>query len=196
MRREPNHGQTALHLAVKSGNVPLVQMILDQFAGTTTTSTTGSSVTSLAELLVMEDDKGNTALHFAATKTPHMVHLLLESGAPVNVKNARDLTPLVINILTNKTDDIIILNMLLKFGANPNDIHEATTVIHTAVGLRLLKVAGALIRHGAKFEVEDSEGKTVFEKCNKASIRYIYMRMFLCVKVDARYSAAYVFSLS
>ncbi|EQC30656.1 hypothetical protein SDRG_11711 [Saprolegnia diclina VS20] len=168
LKREPNHGHTALHLAVKSGNVPLVQMMLDQFAGM------GPS----AELLSVEDDKGNTALHFAATKTPHMVHLLLENGAPVNVKNSRGLTPLVIAILTNKKDDIIIVNMLLKYGANPNEIHETATIVHTAVNMRLIKVAGALVKAGAKLDVEDSDGKNVFEKCSRTSLRYLLSHIY------------------
>ncbi|KDO33614.1 hypothetical protein SPRG_19241 [Saprolegnia parasitica CBS 223.65] len=168
LKREPNHGHTALHLAVKSGNVPLVQMMLDQFAGM------GPS----AELLAVEDDKGNTALHFAATKTPHMVHLLLENGAPVNVKNSRGLTPLVIAILTNKKDDIIIVNMLLKYGANPNEIHETATIVHTAVNMRLIKVAGALVKAGAKLDVEDSDGKNVFEKCSRTSLRYLLSHIY------------------
>ncbi|OQR92247.1 myosin-like protein [Achlya hypogyna] len=168
LRREPNHGHTALHLAVKSGNVPLVQMMLDQFAGM------GPST----ELLSVEDDKGNTALHFAATKTPHMVHLLLENGAPVNVKNSRGLTPLVIAILTNKKDDIIIVNMLLKYGANPNEIHETATIVHTAINMRLIKVAGALVKAGAKLDVEDSEGKNVFEKCSRTQLRYLLSHIY------------------
>ncbi|CAK4085516.1 unnamed protein product [Aphanomyces euteiches] len=168
LRREPNHGQTPFHLAVKSGNVPLIQMMLDQFA----------AVASTEELLKIEDDKGNTALHFAATKTPHVVHLLLEAGSPVTSRNSRGLTPLIIAVMTNKKDDIIIVNMLLKFGANPNDVHDATTIIHTAISLKLLKVAGALVRAGAKLDVEDSEGKTVFEKLNRASIKYLVSHIY------------------
>ncbi|OQS07931.1 myosin [Thraustotheca clavata] len=168
LSREPNHGHTALHLAVKSGNVPLVQMMLDQFA----------SIGPASELLSVEDDKGNTALHFAATKTPHMVHLLLENGAPVNVKNSRGLTALVIAILTNKKDDIIIINMLLKYGANPNEIHETATIIHTAINMRMIKVAGALVKAGAKLDVEDSEGKNVFEKCSRTQIRYLVSHIY------------------
>ncbi|ETW08007.1 hypothetical protein H310_02385 [Aphanomyces invadans] len=168
IRREPNHGQTAFHLAVKSGNVSLIQMMLDQF----------THVAPTAELLKIEDDKGNTALHFAATKTPHVVHLLLEAGAPATTRNSRGLTPLIIAVMTNKKDDIIIVNMLLKFGANPNDVHDATTIIHTAVNLKLLKVAGALVRAGAKLDVEDSDGKTVFEKMNRASLKYLLSHIY------------------
>ncbi|KAF0697654.1 Aste57867_11674 [Aphanomyces stellatus] len=169
LRREPNHGQTAFHLAVKSGNVSLIQMMIDQFAVHTAPT---------EELLKIEDDKGNTALHFAATKTPHVVHLLLEAGSPVTTRNSRGLTPLIIAVMTNKKDDIIIVNMLLKFGANPNDVHDATTIIHTAIGLKLLKVAGALVRAGAKLDVEDSEGKTVFEKINRASVKYLVSHIY------------------
>ncbi|RQM24808.1 hypothetical protein B5M09_012021 [Aphanomyces astaci] len=168
IRREPNHGQTAFHLAVKSGNVSLIQMMLDQF----------THVAPTEELLKIEDDKGNTALHFAATKTPHVVHLLLQAGAPVTSRNSRGLTPLIIAVMTNKKDDIIIVNMLLKFGANPNDVHDATTLIHTAINLKLLKVAGALVRAGAKLEVEDSDGKTVFEKVNRPSLKYLVSHIY------------------
>lgn len=160
INREPNHGQTGLHLAVKSGNVQLVKLIIDQYKP-------------IDELINIEDDKGNTALHFAATKKPAMVHLLLESGASANVKNSRKLTPLIISVITARTDDIIIPRMLLKYGANPNDMHESHTVIHTAIANGMLNIAGALVRAGAKMDVEDVEGRNVFEKLNRKSIKFL-----------------------
>jgi hypothetical protein len=160
INREPNHGQTGLHLAVKSGNVQLVKLIVDQYKP-------------IDELINIEDDKGNTALHFAATKKPGMVHLLLEAGASANVKNSRKLTPLIISVITAKTDEIIIPRMLLKYGANPNDMHESHTVIHTAISRGMLHIAGALVRAGAKMDVEDVEGKNVFEKLNRKSIKFL-----------------------
>ncbi|TMW62273.1 hypothetical protein Poli38472_009766 [Pythium oligandrum] len=165
VQREANHGQTCLHLAVKSGNVQLAKYLIEQY--------------DLPEELVnIEDDKGNTALHFAATKTPGMVHLLLESGASANVKNSRKLTPLIISVITSKNDDIIISRMLLKYGANPNDMHDSQTVIHTAIGSGLLKIAGALVRAGAKMDVEDSEGRNVFEKLDKKSVRFLISHIY------------------
>ncbi|GLD96001.1 hypothetical protein PINS_up004679 [Pythium insidiosum] len=165
VHREPNHGQTCLHLAVKSGNVQLVKHILEQYEP-------------VEEIVNIEDDKGNTALHFAATKTPGMVHLLLESGASANVKNSRKLTPLIISVITSRDDNVIIPRMLLKYGANPNDMHDSQTVIHTAIGSGLLNIAGALIRAGAKMDVEDSDGKNVFEKLDKKSIRFLISHIY------------------
>ncbi|KAJ0399634.1 hypothetical protein ATCC90586_007007 [Pythium insidiosum] len=165
VHREPNHGQTCLHLAVKSGNVQLVKHILEQYEP-------------LDEIVNIEDDKGNTALHFAATKTPGMVHLLLENGSSANVKNSRKLTPLIISVITSRDDNVIIPRMLLKYGANPNDMHDSQTVIHTAIGSGLLNIAGALIRAGAKMDVEDSEGKNVFEKLDKKSIRFLISHIY------------------
>lgn len=160
IQREANHGQTCLHLAVKSGNLQLAKHICEQYEPAD-------------ELINCEDDKGNTALHFAATKTPGMVHLLLESGASANVKNARKLTPLIISVITSKDDAIIIPRMLLKFGANPNDMHDSHTVIHTAIGMGLLHIAGALVHAGAKMDVEDADGKSVYDKLGKKSIRFL-----------------------
>ncbi|RHZ39653.1 hypothetical protein DYB31_014393, partial [Aphanomyces astaci] len=42
----------------------------------------------------------------------------------------------------------------------------------------LLKVAGALVRAGAKLEVEDSDGKTVFEKVNRPSLKYLVSHIY------------------
>lgn len=165
INREPNHGQTGLHLAVKSGNVQAVKLILDQYKP-------------IDELINIEDDKGNTALHFAATKKPAMVHILLESGASANVKNSRKLTPLIISIITARADDVITPRMLLKYGANPNDMHDSQTVIHTAIANRMLQIAGALVRAGAKMDVEDAEGKNVFEKLNRASTRFLITHVY------------------
>ncbi|KAF1329647.1 Myosin-like protein, partial [Globisporangium splendens] len=163
--REPNHGQTGLHLAVKSGNAQLVKLILEQFKP-------------LEDLVNLEDDKGNTALHFAATKKPAVVHLLLENGASANVKNSRKLTPLIISVITSRDDNVIIPRMLLKFGANPNDMHESHTVIHTAIGSGLLNIAGALVKAGAKMDVEDVDGKNVFEKLDRKSTKFLISHMY------------------
>ncbi|RLN55209.1 hypothetical protein BBJ29_006116 [Phytophthora kernoviae] len=165
LNREPNHGQTGLHLAVKSGKVPLVKVILEQYKP-------------IEDIINVEDDKGNTALHFAATKTPAMVHLLLESGASANVKNSRKYTPLIISVITSRDDKVIIPRMLLKFGANPNDMHDSQTVIHTAIGNGLLQIAGALVRAGAKMDVEDADGKNVFEKLNRKSLRVLISHIY------------------
>ncbi|EEY54199.1 myosin-like protein [Phytophthora infestans T30-4] len=165
LNREPNHGQTGLHLAVKSGKAPLVKVILEQYKP-------------LEDIINVEDDKGNTALHFAATKTPAMVHLLLENGASANVKNSRKFTPLIISVITSKDDSVIIPRMLLKFGANPNDMHDSQTVIHTAISTGRLKIAGALVRAGAKMDVEDAEGKSVFEKLPRKDLRYLISHIY------------------
>ncbi|KAG7378328.1 hypothetical protein PHYPSEUDO_010254 [Phytophthora pseudosyringae] len=165
LNREPNHGQTGLHLAVKSGKVPLVKVILEQYKP-------------LEDIINVEDDKGNTALHFAATKTPAMVHLLLENGASANVKNSRKFTPLIISVITSKDDSVIIPRMLLKFGANPNDMHDSQTVIHTAISTGRLHIAGALVRAGAKMDVEDAEGKSVFEKLPRKDLRYLISHIY------------------
>ncbi|CCI40653.1 unnamed protein product [Albugo candida] len=158
--REPNHGQTGLHLAVKSGTAQLVKLILEQYKP-------------LEDIINLEDDKGNTALHFAATKSPGMVHMLLEHGAVTNVKNSRKLTPLIISIITTREDNVIIPRMLLKYGANPNDMHDSQTVIHTAIELKRLNIAGALVHAGAKLDVEDTEGHNVFEKLPHKSLRQL-----------------------
>jgi hypothetical protein len=165
LNREPNHGQTGLHLAVKSGKVPLVKVILEQYKP-------------LEDIINVEDDKGNTALHFAATKTPAMVHILLENGASANVKNSRKFTPLIISVITSKDDSVIIPRMLLKFGANPNDMHDSQTVIHTAIGSGRLHIAGALVRAGAKMDVEDAEGKSVFEKLPRKDLRLLISHIY------------------
>nr|CCA14310.1 myosinlike protein putative [Albugo laibachii Nc14] len=160
VEREPNHGQTGLHLAVKSGNAQLVKLIMEQYKP-------------LEDIINLEDDKGNTALHFAATKSPGMVHMLLEHGAVTNIKNSRKLTPLIISIITTREDNVIIPRMLLKYGANPNDMHDSQTVIHTAIELKRLNIAGALVYAGAKLDVEDTEGRNVFEKLPHKSLRQL-----------------------
>ncbi|KAL0586334.1 hypothetical protein ABG067_003946 [Albugo candida] len=165
MDREAKFGQSSLHLAVKSGNLSLVKYIVQHY-------------NPISEAIKTPDEKGNTPLHFAATKCPGMVLLLLQNGACASVPNAHMLTPLIISVIKKPEDNVIISRMLLKYGANPNDVYENQTIIHTAIDMQKTQTAGVLVHAGAKLDFLDTLGRNVFEKVDRGTLRFLIAQIY------------------
>ncbi|KAG6619074.1 myosin-like protein [Phytophthora cinnamomi] len=163
LRRDPMFGQTALHFAIRGGHLDVVQaLLMPQLRG---------SIVNVA------DNRRNTALHLAAAKSRRMTKLLLECGADVNFLNMRNQTPLGVHILTVTRDDPTMTEILLQHRANANAPVDKSTILHVALDKGLLQVATRLVRHGARLDLKDESGKTVFDKVDKAQLKMLMAKV-------------------
>lgn len=133
--------RTALHLAARNGDLPLITLLLDRGADVNSlglnsetplhSATRAGRRTVAAELIrrgANLDSRassapgggigGNTPLHLAAFDgMPAMVELLLRSGASISATNNNGMTPLVMAIHGNQTGTF---RLLLEAGSDPN----------------------------------------------------------------------------
>ncbi|GMF41649.1 unnamed protein product [Phytophthora lilii] len=163
LRRDPMFGQTALHFAIRGGHLNVVQaLLMPQLRG---------SIVNVA------DNRRNTALHLAAAKSRRMTKLLLECGADVNFLNMRNQTPLGVHILTVTRDDPTMTEILLQHRANANAPVDKSTILHVALDKGLFQIATRLVRHGARLDLKDESGKTVFDKVDKAQLKMLMVKV-------------------
>ncbi|KAG3164929.1 hypothetical protein PI126_g4878 [Phytophthora idaei] len=152
--REPNHGQTPFHIAVRKGDVQILDALLEH--------------ESIDELLDAPDFNGNTALHFATGNWRHPMCLtiterLLEAGANINALNKRGLTPLAVHMLTLKIDNPTLIVKLLEAGADPNTEAEGVAVLHLAARRDLPVISGVLVAFGASMLQLNTDGLMCYE---------------------------------
>jgi len=152
--REPNHGQTPLHIAVRKGDVQVLDALLEH--------------ESIDELLDAPDFNGNTALHFAAGnwRLPTCLTVterLLEAGANVNAHNKRGLTPLAVHMLTLKIDNPTLVVKLLEAGADPNTEAEGVALLHLSARRDLPVISGVLVAFGASMLSLNDDGLMCYE---------------------------------
>ncbi|XP_031788662.1 serine/threonine-protein phosphatase 6 regulatory ankyrin repeat subunit B-like [Nasonia vitripennis] len=113
LQARDSKGETALHIAVSKGLVPIVEMMLEK----------GADVQA-------RDLGGQTPLHFAALRGQvQIVEMLLEKGAGVNVPDESGQTPLHVAAMGSKADEL--LPLFIKHGANVTDkTHSGFNVLH------------------------------------------------------------------
>ncbi|KAJ0398929.1 hypothetical protein P43SY_005287 [Pythium insidiosum] len=158
--RDSVHGQTAMHFAVRHGQFAAVRLLCQKKYG--------------KQLVDAIDARHNTPLHLAAARSRRITKFLLENGAADVTKiNARGLTPLGVHLITAKRDDPLIAEILLAHKADANALVDKTTLLHKAVDLKLLEIAGRLVRYGARLDVKDDNGKMVFDKVNRKVLRQL-----------------------
>ncbi|CEG42670.1 myosin-like protein [Plasmopara halstedii] len=163
LRRDPMFGQTALHFAIRGGHLNVVQaLLMPHLRG---------SIVNVA------DNRRNTALHLAAAKSRRMTKILLECGADVNFLNMRNQTPLGVHILTSTKDDPTMTEVLLQHRANPNAPVDKSTILHVALDKGLIQVATRLVRHGARLDLKDESGKTVFDKVDHDQLKKLMAKV-------------------
>ncbi|CAI5715427.1 unnamed protein product [Hyaloperonospora brassicae] len=157
--RDAVHGQSALHIAVRFGQLHAVQVLC------------GKKTRSL--LIDAVDNRLNTPLHLAAAKSRRITKYLLEHGADASRVNSRHQTALAVQLITTKRDDPLITEMLLQHKTDPNGALGNSTLLHKAVDLKLFEIAYRLVRHGARLDVKDGHGRTVFDKAEPKVLRQL-----------------------
>ncbi|KAJ3139800.1 hypothetical protein HK100_010977 [Physocladia obscura] len=133
------------------------------------------SVEVVAKILALGADvnyskpDGKTALIFAIERNDYnLVSLLIEYGANVHVQDKIDLleqSAIHYAVLTRNNK---IVAKLLEAGVNPNVVRskDLATPLHVAVELskkdinKSLKIERSLIKHGAKINAVDAQGRT------------------------------------
>lgn len=161
--RDPTHGQTAMHIAIRYGQFAMVRTFCNkQFKHL---------------LLEAVDSRENTPLHLATAKSRRITKYLLEQGASVTKLNNRGQTPLGVHILTARRDDPLIAEMLLQHQANPNAALGSSNLLHKAVEQELYEIAYRLVRYGARMDVKDEQSKMVFDKVNRKVLRQLISKI-------------------
>lgn len=161
--RDPVHGQSALHIAVRFGQLNMVKLLCQK--------------RTRALLIDAVDNRQNTPLHLAAAKSRRITKFLVEQGAAVSRVNARNQTPLGVHILTAKQDDPLITEMLLTHKSDPNQALGNSNVLHKAIDMGFYEIAYRLVRHGARLDAKDEKGKVVFDKVNRKVVRELCGRI-------------------
>lgn len=107
---------------------------------------------------VIEDEFGNTPLHYAADNgLTEQARTLLRYGAAVDPENVHGNTPLFLACAT--AGDLEIVHMLVEKGANVNKKGSQNyTPLHMAADKNNIKIAKYLIEHGAKVNSKDEMG--------------------------------------
>ncbi|KAL3673765.1 hypothetical protein V7S43_001460 [Phytophthora oleae] len=157
--RDPVHGQSAMHIAVRFGQLHAVQLLC------------GKKTRGL--LIDAVDNRQNTPLHLAAAKSRRITKYLLEHGADASRVNNRNQTPLAVHIITAKRDDPLIAEMLLQHKTDPNGALGNSTLLHKALDLKFYEIAFRLVRHGARLDSKDAQGRMVFEKADRKVLRQL-----------------------
>lgn len=161
--RDPVHGQTALHFAVRFGQFAAVKLLCQKKCRKV--------------LIDAVDNRQNTPLHLAAAKSRRITKFLLEQGASVTLLNTRNQSALGVHILTARRDEPIIAEMLLQHKSDPNAPLDNSTLIHKAVDMSLYEIAYRLVRYGARLDIKDENNKMVFDKVNRKVLRHLFSKI-------------------
>ncbi|WP_371253189.1 ankyrin repeat domain-containing protein [Orientia tsutsugamushi] len=146
-------GNTALHEAVKSGNIQAVKSILCENS-------------SLDYVNSSDDVRYDTALHYAVRACNlEVIDILLTHGANPNAQNRYGHTPFHYACSKGGLD---FIKLLLKHGADPNVQNlNLDTPFHLAAhhcGFEIIKLL--LLKNGANLNVVDTTGITPFSECH------------------------------
>ncbi|MBI3117898.1 MAG: ankyrin repeat domain-containing protein [Candidatus Hydrogenedentes bacterium] len=142
---QPNpswNNETALHRAVRKGNLELAAFLLSRNADFNRTTRAGL-----------------TPLHAAvAAGSVDMVKLFLEHGASMEVRTPEGLAPLHVAAAAGRVD---VAQLLLTYGANP-DITDAglNTPLHLAARDGQVAALHLLAKAGARVDAQNSAGQT------------------------------------
>lgn len=170
-------GNTALHNAVGTGPLELVNLLLEYKADGRIKNDKGQTALHKAilanniettklllqnqPLLINEQDlNGNTALHYAAhLGSPELVKILLEYGGDNGKQNNLGQTPLLLSIHAN---NIKITKVLLE--KKPNYIdkidQDGFTILHYAIQLNKYELIELLFEYKASCSIKTKAGNT------------------------------------
>lgn len=180
-------GNTALLLAVQTGNIPLIEKLL-------------------FDLNADVNSKNNdlyTALHMAVydyyckENQYEITELLLRQKADINAKTSCNQTPLAMSIITSiKRDNTKVTMSLLKYKADPNVQQEpkkitATHIAASSCNYALIKV---LVEHEADITITNHRQETALQymlndpvlKFDSTTEKYIRTVAFLALLEASR----------
>jgi ankyrin repeat protein len=141
-----NDGMTALHLAAKLAEKPIVEYLLSQ-------DSWGDE-----DILDTSDTNGDTALHLATMSGDvDIIRLLAEHGASPNRYNNVKQLPLHLAAMYGYEK---VLNFLLAIGSPVNGDEFSTSPLHLAAAWGWSAVAKRLARAGANIDSRDSKRRT------------------------------------
>ncbi|MCJ1469064.1 hypothetical protein MMC07_007696 [Pseudocyphellaria aurata] len=151
------YGSTGLHLVATSGDENLVKLLLDHGAK-----------------IEEKDNNGSTALH-SAVRAGHVTvaQLMLEHGAIPVGKDRLGLTLLHHAVrLMNGSEALLMSQLLLKHGANPNEMNTGSVLVWAAETGRE-EIVRNLLDHGAEVDKPDADGRTAIAAAAKCGYRKI-----------------------
>jgi hypothetical protein len=130
------------------------------------------------EIINVQDNNGNTALHFAAGawRRPQcmpMITSLLTGGADVAIKNKRGLTPIAVHMLTLKIDNPTVLIKLLECGSDPDTEIDGSSLLHIAARRDFGVISGVLVAFRASLTTLNHDGLMCYEVASKRIKRFM-----------------------
>ena len=137
---------TCLHLAVKSNRSQVVNLLVK----------TGANLDSKTEMT------GETPLHIACqNNNPEIAEILMLNGAELNSPTAWGVTPLQLVICNPKSNSLMILKLLIEYGANLEALSNGgLTALLLAVYLGQNEMAKVLLDKGANMNFVSLDGHT------------------------------------
>ncbi|XP_007523758.2 ankyrin repeat domain-containing protein 53 [Erinaceus europaeus] len=117
---------------------------------------------------ILADDKGFTAIHFAAqgTNLSCLQALVEEYKFPVDLPTNSGHTPLHLTIQKNKATTLACMNYLIKKGADVNFLtNNGSTPLHLAAREGLLSCVKVLVQNGANVHAQDAMGCKPIDYC-------------------------------
>ncbi len=170
-----NSGQSVLMQAADAGHTACVQLLLEHGATASATDPYGDTALSMAvrnnhtdcvKLLLQHDTNlaqqnknGYTLMHLAVRDAGvKCVQLLCEAGAPADVADKDEITPLVYAVKADYRDEgADVIRLLLQHGADVNNRY----VIQNAVSLASADTLQQLLQTGMNFDYLSEDGKTL-----------------------------------
>jgi ankyrin repeat protein len=147
-----SYGRTPLHLATLKNDLKEVEQLLN----------------SNAENINSVDNRGTTALHFAAANDfVELTQFLLEKGANINVSNQDGATALFSAVSFGNER---IVSILLKAGSQVNvqDINGRSPLHQVALMVGTVAIAKLLVNSGARIDLRDKLNQTPFHTAVKS----------------------------
>lgn len=115
------------------------------------------------EVINHQQNDKTTALFLAVTKGyEDIVEELLKNGADPNIPDGKGMTPLYVSVKKSYTDMLKISELLLKYGANPNEVLEVdgTTPLWRAAQIGNVFAVSLLLKYGARSNISRLYGST------------------------------------
>lgn len=143
-----NMGQSALHVAAKLNDVPLVQFLLDRCTSE-----------NLKTFINEQDRHGYTPLHCAAAaNAPESMQLLIKTGADVYAQDMYKRTPLHLAAASDAIKSIILL---LEHGVAIDALDAmGNTPLHLAARIDNEQAVECLLERGAQPAIHNEDNKT------------------------------------